>query len=221
MNGVLTKGGKKYFMTLIDDCTRFCYIYLLKSKDEALQYFKIYRAEVEYQLERKIKRIRSDRGGEYFSNVFTAFCEEHGIIHERTPPYSHQSNGVAERKNRTLTDLVNAMLDTVGLSKEWWGEAILTACHVLNRVPIKNKEITPFEEWEKKRLILSYLRTWGCLAKVNVPITKKRKLGPKTVDCVFLGYALHSVGYRFLIVKSGVPDMHVGTIMESRDATFF
>jgi transposase InsO family protein len=178
MNGVLTKGGKKYFMTLIDDCTRLCYIYLLKSKDEALKYFKIYKAEVE-KLERKIKRIRTNRGGEYFfSNVFTAFYEEHGIIHERTPPYSPQSNGVAERKNRALTDLVNAMLDTAGLSKEWWDEAILTACHVLNRVPIKNKEITPFEEWEKKRLTLSYLRTWGCLAKVNVPITKKRKLGP-------------------------------------------
>jgi hypothetical protein len=96
----------------------------------------------------------------------------------------------------------------------------LNSCHVLNRIPIKNKEITPFKEWENKRLTLSYLRTWGCLAKVNVPITKKRKLGPKTVDCVFLSYALHSVGYRFLIVKSGVPDMHVGTIMESRDTTF-
>ena len=101
------------------------------------------------------------------------------------------------------------------------GEAILTACHVLNRVPTKNKEITPFEEWEKKRLKLSYLRTWGCLAKVNVPIPKKRKLGPKTVDCVFLGYASHSIGYRFLVVKSEVPDMHVGTIMESNDETFF
>ena len=56
---------------------------------------------------------------------------------------------------------------------------------------------------------------------MSVPITKKRKFGPKTVDCVFLGYAIHSVGYRFLIVKSGVTDMHVGTIMESRDATFF
>ena len=55
---------------------------------------------------------------------------------------------------------------------------------------------------------------------MSVPIIKKHKLGPKTVDCVFLGYAIHSVGYRFLIVKSGVPDMHVGTIMESRDATF-
>jgi transposase InsO family protein len=189
MNGVLTKGEKRYFITFIDDCSRFCYVYLLKTKDEALNYIKAYKAEAENQLERKIKRLRSDRGGEYFSNTFDEFCVEHAIVHERTSPYSPQSNGVAERKNRTLTELVNAMLDTAGLSKEWWGEAILTACHVLNKVPMKDKEITPFEEWEKKRLNLSYLRTWGCLAKVNVPINKKRKLGPQTVDCVFLGYA--------------------------------
>jgi transposase InsO family protein len=196
-------------------------VYLLKTKDEALNYFKAYKAEAKNQLERKIKRLRSDRGGEYFSNAFDEFCVERGIVHERTPLYSPQSNGIVERKNRTLTELVNAMLDTVGLSKEWWGEAILTACHVLNKVPMKDKEITPFQEWEKKRLNLFYLRTWGCLAKVNVPINKKRKLGPQTVDCVFLGYAFHSVGYRFLIIKSEVPHMHVGTIMESRDATFF
>ena len=54
-----------------------------------------------------------------------------------------------------------------------------------------------------------------------MPINKKRKLGPKTIDCVFLGYAIHSVDYRFLIINSRVPDMTVGTIMESRDATFF
>jgi transposase InsO family protein len=221
MNDNLTKGGKRYFMTFIDDCTRFCYVYLLKSKDEVLHYFKAYKAEVENQLKRKIKRLRSDRGGEYFSSEFTEFCVERGIIYERTPPYSPQSNGVAERKNHTLTELVNAMLGTVGLSKEWWGETILTSCHVLNRVPSKNKEITPFEEWKKKRLNLSYMRTWGWLAKVNVPINKKRKLRPKTVDYVFLGYAIHSVRYMFLIINSKVPDMHVDIIMESRDATFF
>jgi hypothetical protein len=146
---------------------------------------------------------------------------EHGIIHERAPPYSPQSNGGAERKNRTLTGLDNTMLETSGLSKEWWGEAILMTCHVQNKVPTKNKEITPFEEWEKGKLNISYLRTWGCLAKVNVPINKKCELGPKTVDCVFLGYAFHNIGYMFLIINSRVPDMLVGTIMESRDATFF
>jgi transposase InsO family protein len=60
----------------------------LKIKDEALHYFKVYKAKVENQLERKIKRVRSDRGGEYFSNIFTLFCEEHDIIHERMAPYS-------------------------------------------------------------------------------------------------------------------------------------
>jgi transposase InsO family protein len=118
MNGELTKDGKRYFMSLILDCTRFCYIYLLKSKDETLHYFKIYKVEVENQLERKIKHVRIDRGGEYFLNLFTLFCEDHGIIHESTPPYSPQSKGLAERKNRTLTDLVNVMLDTSGFSKE-------------------------------------------------------------------------------------------------------
>ena len=146
MNGELTKGGNRYFMTFIDDCTRFCYVYLLKSKYEALHYFKVYKAEVENQLERKIKHIRSDRGGEYFSNEFNLFCEEHGIVHERTPPYSPESNGVAERKNRTVTEMVNAMLDATGMSWEWWDEAILTACHTLNRVHMKNKEKTPFEK---------------------------------------------------------------------------
>ena len=117
MNDGLTKGGKRYFMTFIDNCTRFCYVYLLKMKYEVLHYFKVYKAGVENQLEKKIKRLRSDRGGEYFSNEFSEFCAVHGIIHERTPPYSPQSNGIVERKNHTLTDLVNAMLETAGLCK--------------------------------------------------------------------------------------------------------
>jgi transposase InsO family protein len=88
MNGILTKGGKRYFITFIDDCTKFCYVYLMKTKDEALYYFKIYKAEVENQIENKVKQLRSDHGGEYFSNNFSEFCVVHGIIHERTPPYS-------------------------------------------------------------------------------------------------------------------------------------
>src|SRR5438876_11451373 len=101
------------------------------------------------------------------------------------------------------------------------GEDILTSCHVLNRVPNKNKEKTPYLEWVGRKPSLSYLRTWGCLEKINIAISKKRKLEPKTVDCVFLGYAQRSIAYRFLVVKSEVPDMHVDTIRESRDATFF
>jgi hypothetical protein len=93
--------------------------------------------------------------------------------------------------------------------------------HVLNRVPNKNKEKTPYEEWVGRKPSQSHLRTWGCLAKVNIPIPKKYKIGPKIVDCIFLGYTQRSIGYRFLVVKSEVPDMHVDIIMESCDATFF
>jgi hypothetical protein len=96
-NGILTRAGKKYFILFIDDATRFCQLYLVKTKDEALNCSKIYKAEVENQLEKKIKWVRS----------------------ETTAPYSPPSIGVAERKNRTLMDLVNAMLDSSGLPKPW------------------------------------------------------------------------------------------------------
>jgi hypothetical protein len=99
--------------------------------------------------------------------------------------------------------------------------ALLTSCHVLNRVPIKNKEKTSYEEWIGRKHSLSYLHTWGYLNKVNVPIKKKRKLGPKTVDCVFLGYAHHSIAYRFLVIKSEIPGVHVDIFLESCDVTLF
>ena len=104
---------------------------------------------------------------------------------------------------------------------EWWGEAILTANFVLNRVVTKNREVTPYEGWNRRKPNVSFLKTWGCLAEVNLSEPKKRKLGPKTVDCLFLGYAHNSTTYRFLVVKSNTPEQNVNTIMESRDASFF
>ena len=77
-------------------------MYLLRNKDEETDAFIKYKNEVENQPSKKMKRLRSDRGGEYESNPFNTFCEEHGIIHETTPPYSPESNGVTERKNITL-----------------------------------------------------------------------------------------------------------------------
>jgi transposase InsO family protein len=100
MNGVLIKGGQRYFMTTIDNASRYCYIYLLKTKDEALNYFKIYKTEVKNQLEKKIKRFRSDRGGEYFSNEFDLFYAEHGVIHERTQPIRPNQTGLPKEKSR-------------------------------------------------------------------------------------------------------------------------
>ena len=114
MKSIQTRGGKKYFITFIDDCTRYCYVYLLRGKDEAIEAFIQYKNEVKNQLNKKIKVLRSDRGGEYES-PFGEFYLQYGIVHQTTAPYSPQQNGVAERKNRTLKDMMNTMLLSSGL----------------------------------------------------------------------------------------------------------
>ncbi|GJT64928.1 zinc finger, CCHC-type containing protein [Tanacetum coccineum] len=130
LSGQLTRGGNRYFITFIDDCSRYTYVYLLKSKDQAFETFKNYKAEVENQKGKKIQILRSDRGGEYFSAEFSSYCESQGLIHQRTTPYTPQQNGVAERKNRVLQDMINAMLVSENLPNNLWGEALLIACHV-------------------------------------------------------------------------------------------
>ena len=103
--------------------------------------------------------LRSDRGGEYFSNDFNMFCEEHGIIHECTSHYTPQQNGKAERKNRTFTESVVAILLNYGAASHWWGEILLTACYVLNRVPKSKSKISPYEILKNRQPNLSYFRT--------------------------------------------------------------
>ena len=151
-----------------------------------------------------IKRLRTDRGGEYESNSFKEFCEKNGIIHEVTPPYSPESNGIAVRKNSTLKEMMNAMLVSSSLSSNIWGEAILSTCYILNKVPHKKTDKSPYELQEKRKPNLEYLKVWGCLAKVMLPKPKKRKLGSWTCDCVFIEYASNSSCYRFLVIKSDI-----------------
>src|SRR5262249_40428711 len=144
---VKTYNNKEYFITFIDDFSRFAYVYLISMKSEALSCFKKYRMEVEKQLGRNIKVLRTDRGGEYNSKEFELYCQESGIKRYTTMPYTPQQNGVAERKNRTLMNAVRCMLSHSGLPKNLWGEALLTANYLLNRIPTKSVDGTPYELW--------------------------------------------------------------------------
>ncbi|CAL9111731.1 unnamed protein product [Musa textilis] len=145
LNDMLTRGGNRYFITFIDDMSRFIYVYLLKHKNDAFNALKAYKAEVENQLGKKIKVLRSDRGGEYFSSEFNMFCEQHGIIYECSAPRTPEQNGLAERKNRTYLEMINAMLLYAKSSYYLWGEALLVACHISNRIPSKKNNISPYE----------------------------------------------------------------------------
>ncbi|KAL8111821.1 hypothetical protein AgCh_019500 [Apium graveolens] len=140
---------------------------------------------------------------------------------EVTAPYSPQSNGVAERKNRTLKDMMNAMLLSSGLPQSMWGEAILRANNILNITMCKNKDVSPYEMWKKNKSSYQHLKVWGCLTKVMIPTPKKVKICPKTVDYIFIGYPPYSTVYRFLVHESKIPDIQKNTIMESRNASFF
>ena len=180
--------------------------------------FLSYKAKVENQLNRKIKRLRFDKGSEY--TLFNNFCEKECIIHEVTPPYSPESNGgVVERKNRTLKEMLNALFLSSSVLNNLLGEALLTACFLQNRISHKRTGLSPYELWKGYKPNLKYLRVWGCLAKVMLPDPKKRKIGSKTSDCLFIGYTEHSAAYRFLVLKSDT--IECDTIVEIKNVELF
>jgi hypothetical protein len=161
---------------------------------------------VENQHNVTIKLLRSDRGGEYYRRhapfgqvpePFAKYLEENGIKAQYSMPGEPQQNGVAERHNRTLMDMVRSMLSYSTLSVELWMEALKTAAHILNCVPSKSVPKTPYELWFGKKPSLNYLRVWGCLAEAKLFNPQQKKLDDKTVSCYFIGYSDKSKGYRF------------------------
>ena len=198
--------GYNSFITFTDDFSRYGYIYQIKEKSEALDKFKIFKAEVENQCNKRIKVVRSDRGGEYYGRhatygqipgPFAKFLQENGIAAQYSAPGEPQQNGVAERRNRTLMDMVRSMLSHSTLPVNLWMEALKTAAHILNRVPSKSVPKTPYELWTGKKPTLNYFHVWGCPAEARIFNPVMGKLDPKTVSCHFIGYPDKSKAYRF------------------------
>ncbi|KAJ9554356.1 hypothetical protein OSB04_018401 [Centaurea solstitialis] len=134
-----TRHGERYFVTFTNDFSRYGYVYLIKHKSETVEVFRTFQNEVDNQLNRKIKTLRSDRGGEYLSQEFQDHLRSCGIIAQLTPPRTPQHNGVAERRNRTLFDMVRSMMSRTALPISFWGYALETAARVLNLVPTKRE----------------------------------------------------------------------------------
>ncbi|GKA17005.1 retrotransposon protein, putative, ty1-copia subclass [Tanacetum coccineum] len=163
----VSRQGASYFITFTDDYSRYGYVYLLKHKHEVFETFKVFKNEVENQLGKTIKAIRSDRGGEYISQEFKDYLKANGIVQQLTPPYTPQHNGVSERRNRTLLDMVRSMINLTTLPLSLWDYALESATRILNMVPTKKVDKTPYELWYGKVPNLSYLKVWGCEALVK------------------------------------------------------
>ncbi|MCO5612630.1 hypothetical protein L7F22_066899 [Adiantum nelumboides] len=190
-------GNSLYFVTFIDDFSRFCWVYPLKAKSDVFAVFQHYVSMVENETGCKVQTLRTDRGGEYMSGAFKDFLGKKGIKHQCTMPYTPQQNGVAERKNRFLMEMARCMLKAKSLPHKLWMEAVACAAHVLNRCPTRAlKTITPYESWYDRKPSVSYLRVFGCLAYAHIPQQLRGKLDDKAVKCIFVGYSSGSKGYR-------------------------
>lgn len=216
--------GQQYFISFIDDYSRYGYLFLIHEKSQSLDVFKNFKAEVENQLSKRIKCVRSDRGGEYYGRYdgsgeqrpgpFAQFLEECGIVPQYTMPGSPSMNGVAERRNRTLKDMVRSMISHSTLPDSLWGEALKTAAYILNRVPTKATAKTPYELWTGKKPSLKHFHIWGCPAEARPYRPHEKKLDSKTVSSYFIGYSERSRGYKFY-------DPTLRSIFETGTATFF
>jgi transposase InsO family protein len=127
-------GGNKYGLFIVDDFSRFTWVFFLQDKNETQGIVKkfIRRAKNEYEL--KIKNIRSDNGSQFRNTNVEEFVDKEGINHEFSTPYTLQQNGNTERKNRTLIEAARTMLDDYKTPDIFWAETINTACLAINRL---------------------------------------------------------------------------------------
>ena len=215
--------GPKYFISFIDDCSRYMYLYMLHNKDKALDAFKVFKAKVKKQCGKQIKIVITNRGVEYYGRYtedeqapspFAKFLQEHGIVAQYTMHGSPNHNGVEERRNKNLLDMVRSMLSSCKIPKFLLSEALKMAAYILNRVPTKVVSKTLFELFKGWKSSLRHMSVWGCSSKVRIYNPKENKLDPRTISGYFVGYAEKSKGYRLYCPH------HNLRFMESRNAKF-
>ena len=164
-------------MIVMTGAARMCWIYFMKLKYEVADIFVKFKAWVETQSRCKMQVIRSDNGTKDTFEKFNKFCEDAGIEHQLTAPYTPQQNGVVERKNRTLMEMARSLLCDKGLPKKFWAEAVNTVVFLLNRLPTKAlQKKTPFEAWYGYKPKLLNLKIFGCLCH---PSSQERQIRQK------------------------------------------
>lgn len=190
---------KRYILTFIDDYSRKLWVYFLNEKSEAFVTFKNFKIMVEKECGLSMCSLRTDRGGEFNSKEFSEFCKTQGIRRQLTTAYTPQQNGVAERKNRTILNMVRCLLEEKNMPKMLWPDAVKWTCHVLNRSPtasLKNK--TPEECWSDLKPNVEYFKVFGCVGNVHIPDAKRLKLDAKSQKQVLIGYSEESKGYKMI-----------------------
>ena len=208
-------GGSRYFVTFIDDKSRYTAIYFMKQKNEVFEKYKEFEAMVENVTGKKIRALRSDNGGEYSSKAFNNYLQMKGVQRQFTLPRNPQQNGVAERMHRTLQESARSMIHGGGLKDEFWAEAVQTTAILRSRSPTTAvNEMTPYECFVGSKPNVSNLKVFRCTAYMQIPKELRKKWDAKSKRCIFIGYCIRSKGYRLW-------DPVSQSVYLSRDVIFF
>lgn len=189
--------GNRYFLTFLDDFSRWSRVVPMKDRTQVSTEFEKLALQAMNHHKTKIQAIRCDNGTEFTSTTFKTFCHTNGITIEYTTPYTKQSNGAAERLNRTIVEKARALLLNAQLPTTFWSWACTTASYLRNRSPSAsvNHQI-PFELWHNEKVSLDHLKVFGCLAFVQIPKEKRiNKFASVAVEQIFVGYGNHRSHY--------------------------
>lgn len=197
-----TVTGAKWFISFIDDHTRITWVFLMKEKSEVATIFKNFNSMIKTQFQTRVQILRTDNGKEFVNNSLVEYCLSEGIIHQTSCVYTPQQNGVSERKNRHLLEVARSLLFTMHVPKHFWGDAVLTAVHLINRQPSRVLNFhtptqTLLDVYPHNHLVSNIpLKVFGCTVFVHDNSPQRSKLDPRSFKCVFLGYSPSQKGYR-------------------------
>ena len=207
--------GNKYFISILDDYTRFGWVLFIKSKDQVFTEFEKWYNSIKNIFGKTIKHLRTDNGTEFTNNKILEFCNQNGIIHEFSVPYDPQQNGKIERLHGSLLPNARAMLEDAQLNHVFWEDAINIANYIFNRMPhkgIDNK--IPYELLYNEQVDYNKFKVFGCQAFFYVPKQFRKKLSNSTLPGIFLGYDNNPTAFK-------IYDTTNNKIVISRSVVFF
>ncbi|WVZ81023.1 hypothetical protein U9M48_028450 [Paspalum notatum var. saurae] len=200
---VASVSGKWYVLVVVDDFSRFSWVFFIEFKDEAFGFVRDLVLRLRKEGHKSMRAIRSDNGGEFKNSRFENFCRDLGLEHQFSSPYTPPQNGVVERKNRTLVEMARTMLDEHRTPRRFWAEAVNTACYIANRIFLRAfLGKTSYELRFGRQPSVKHLRAFGCRCFVLKKVGHLDKFESRCLDGIFLGYASSSRAFRVWILEA-------------------
>ena len=211
---VQTRGKYKYFLTVVDDCTRFTWVFLMPHKSDYLITMKMFYKYVATHFNKPVLNIRTDNAPEFADVQCKLFYAAEGTLHQTSCAGRPQQNARVERRHRTILEIARCLRFQAAMPLSFWGDCVMTAVYLLNRLPTPVLgNISPFQSLFDKSPEYNLIKIFGCLAFASNPAHTNDKFKPKGVPCVFLGYPVSKKGYKLL-------DLTTNTEFVSRDVKF-